>query len=147
LPPQQPPVEADWSEEQQPEPSLLQQQEPQRPEPQTRETAEALATGPGEEDGGNNHANDGRILDAAEEELMNTGDINGDGAGDDQPPVTHTRNDEQEAADNLKDLDELKITGAFHRVDEVSSRSAGRGRRNRLPLEEEVQASEDEEET
>ena len=53
---------------------------------------------------------------------MDVGDVEDDGANDDKAEATEARQDEEQATDNFKDLDEFEITRAVHRADEGGSR-------------------------
>ena len=98
----------------------------------------------GQEQAGEGREDHDGVLEAAEHELVDAGDVEDDGADDDKAEATEAWQDEEQAADDFKNLDEFEITRAVHGTEEGRSCGAfGRGW-NRNEVEEEVESEDDE---
>ena len=98
----------------------------------------------GQEQAGQDREDHHWVLDAAEHELMDTGDIEDDRTDDDEAEATETRQDEEQATDDFKDLNEFKVARAIHGADEGGSRGAFGRLRDSDKVEEEVESEDDE---
>jgi hypothetical protein len=71
----------------------------------------------GQEQAGEGREDHDGVLETAGHELMDVGNVENDGADDDEAEATEAWQDEEQAADDFKDLDEFEITRAVHRAD------------------------------
>jgi hypothetical protein len=102
--------------------------------------AESIALGPSNKERQDDKTDDGRILEATEEELMDAGDIEQDGSDEEESEHPSARKDKEYAAEYLQTLDHGKVARAIHEAHKALRRRCALGREEVKP---EVEAKDD----
>jgi hypothetical protein len=98
----------------------------------------------GQEQAGKGREDNDGVLETAEHELMDAGDIEDDRTDDDEAEATEARQDEEQTTSDFQNLHELKVTGAVHGTDEGRCCGTFWRLRDRDEVEEKVQSVNDE---